>query len=105
MEVDIVDTVGLTGARSASSDELAKNLDVITDSSKIGARRLGAKDLLVIWVGFPCDRSGKLEVTPSGVKMEPGPIQNCDAITAFRGVVLTFPAAAPTHFQLTLEGS
>lgn len=90
MEVLIVDEAGhLTDFRPATADELTQHSHLMMD--RIAARPLG-EDVLVLWTGFACDKAGTLTVSVDGrsITVAPEPIETCELVPSYRGVVLTF---------------
>lgn len=92
MTLTIVDPGGvLATAEPASANELNSVIPALP------AERIAAVDstpgggLLVVWAGFGCDRTGSLALAPdaSRVTVAPSPIENCDLVPSYRGVVIT----------------
>jgi hypothetical protein len=90
MEVLVVDGAGrLADSRPATVDELAQHSHFMMD--RIAARPLG-EDVLVLWTGVACDKAGTLTVSADGgsITVAPEPIETCELVPSYRGVVLTF---------------
>lgn len=90
MEVLVVDEAGhLTDSRPATADELTQHSHFMMD--RIAARPVG-EDVLVLWTGFACDKAGTLTVSVDGgsITVAPEPIETCELVPSYRGVVLTF---------------
>jgi hypothetical protein len=100
MEVRVIDDAGhLVDAHPATADQLTEESHLM--SGQIAAKALPPDDnkVLVLWVGFACDKAGAMTISVDGnsITVAPEPITTCDLVPSYRGVELTFNQARSAY--------
>jgi hypothetical protein len=95
MALTIVDPDGVvSAARAATEKEVGPKAEVISrlNTPDIMVANVSQTKVVVVWVGFGCDRKGTIsvEAVAGQIVVAPDPIKTCDSIPAYRGVVMSF---------------
>jgi len=95
MEVRVLDPRGeTTDASAATIEQIARATpDLLQKRIAVNAVADDPRRIVVVWAGFSCDRSGSLSVGPAPgvITVAPDPVEGCELVPSYRGVVLSFP--------------
>jgi hypothetical protein len=92
VRVSVIDpSMMLSGARPGTNSEWGRASARLISMAAL-AQGLSSRELIVAWMGGPCDKSVRLVVDHSLITIAPGPQPACDALGIGRAIVLEFPA-------------
>lgn len=95
MEIRVLDPRGETSDASAATiEQIARATpDLLQKRIAVNAVAADPRQVVVVWTGFSCDRSGSFSVGPAPgvITVAPDPVEGCELVPSYRGVVLSFP--------------
>lgn len=94
MRLVIVDSQGVVASVAAAEPDEITPVAERLPSSRIAAVGVPGQSprILLVWSGFACDQSGSVTISMPGpsLAVAPDPIDNCDLVPSYRGLLLTF---------------
>ena len=84
----------VSAARAATRKEVKPRAEAVNMpvSADITVANVSPTKIVLVWVAFGCDRKGtiRIEAAAGQIIVAPDPINTCEPIPAYRGVVLSF---------------